>query len=214
MPKVRIWIVLALAGLAPLGSLGCQPLSMGLFTPIPVPPWVTERMEETFSGFTAEVAIKMFGDDLDILDRKAREIARVLGGVPGAESVQVQSPLGMPELTIALRKPDLERWGFEPVTVLDVVRTAYQGDVVGQVYPGSKVSDVLVILDAKSRKELKRVKIGRGAAGLQMQPDGSRAYVACTPDDYVVVIDLKSLEIAGRIEAGKQPDGLAWAVRR
>jgi DNA-binding beta-propeller fold protein YncE len=72
----------------------------------------------------------------------------------------------------------------------------------------------LVILDAKTRKELKRVKIGRGAAGLQMQPDGSRAYVSCTPDDYVVVIDLKSLEIRGHINAGKQPDGLAWAVRR
>jgi YVTN family beta-propeller protein len=47
-----------------------------------------------------------------------------------------------------------------------------------------------------------------------MQPDGSRAYVACTPDDYVAVIDLKSLEVTGRIDAGKQPDGLAWAVRR
>jgi YVTN family beta-propeller protein len=70
----------------------------------------------------------------------------------------------------------------------------------------------LVILDAKSRKEIKRLKIRRGAAGIQMQPDGSRAYVACTPHDYVVVIDLKSLEITGRIEAGKQPDGLAWAI--
>lgn len=116
--------------------------------------FLTERMEETFSGFTAEVAVKMFGDDLDILDRKAREIARVLGGIPGAESVQVQSPLGMPELTIALRKADLARWGFDPVTVLDGVRTAYQGDVVGQVYPGSRVSDVLVILDAKSRRSI------------------------------------------------------------
>jgi hypothetical protein len=44
--------------------------------------------------------------------------------------------------------------------------------------------------------------------------DGRRAYVACTPDDYVAMIDLKSLEVAGHIEAGKQPDGLAWAVSR
>jgi DNA-binding beta-propeller fold protein YncE len=71
----------------------------------------------------------------------------------------------------------------------------------------------LVILDAKKRHELKRIKIGRGAAGIQMQADGERAYVACTPDDYVVVIDLKSLEIAGHIDAGKQPDGLAWVGR-
>ena len=72
----------------------------------------------------------------------------------------------------------------------------------------------LVILDAKTRREVKRLKIGRGAAGIQMQPDGARAYVSCTPDDYVAVIDLKSLEVTGRIEAGKQPDGLAWVVRR
>ena len=72
----------------------------------------------------------------------------------------------------------------------------------------------LVIVDAKTRREVKRVTIGRGAAGIQMQPDGARAYVACTPDDSVAVIDLKSLEVTGRIDAGKQPDGLAWVVRR
>jgi YVTN family beta-propeller protein len=72
----------------------------------------------------------------------------------------------------------------------------------------------LVILDARTQREVKRLKIGRGAAGIQMQPDGARAYVSCTPDDYVAVIDLKSLEVAGHIDAGKQPDGLAWAVRR
>jgi len=72
----------------------------------------------------------------------------------------------------------------------------------------------LVILDTKTRREVKRVKIGRGAAGIQMQPDGARAYVACTPDDYVVVIDVKSREVVGHIDAGKQPDGLAWVVSR
>ncbi len=72
----------------------------------------------------------------------------------------------------------------------------------------------LAIFDAATRKEFKRVKIGRGAAGILMQPDGSRAYVACTPDDYVVVIDLKSLEVIGKIKGAKQPDGLAWAVRK
>jgi YVTN family beta-propeller protein len=47
-----------------------------------------------------------------------------------------------------------------------------------------------------------------------VQPDGLRAYVACTPDDYVAVIDLKTLEMIGKINTGKQPDGLAWAVRK
>jgi len=46
-----------------------------------------------------------------------------------------------------------------------------------------------------------------------MQPDGSRAFVACTPDDYIAVVDLKTLEVSGHVDAGRQPDGLAWAIR-
>jgi len=71
----------------------------------------------------------------------------------------------------------------------------------------------LVVFDSSSRADFKRIKLGRGAAGILMQPDGSRAYVACSPDNYVAVIDLKTLEIIGRIEAGREPDGLAWATR-
>ena len=72
----------------------------------------------------------------------------------------------------------------------------------------------VVVFDASSRREVKRVRVGRGAAGIQMQPDGARAFVACSPDDYVAVIDLKTLEMVGRIDVGKTPDGLAWAVAR
>jgi YVTN family beta-propeller protein len=68
----------------------------------------------------------------------------------------------------------------------------------------------LVIFDAATRKTVKRLKIGRGAAGIQMAPDGKVAYVACTPDSYVAIIDLNSLEVTGHVDAGKQPDGLAW----
>ncbi|MGJ5817004.1 YncE family protein [Paludibaculum fermentans] len=71
----------------------------------------------------------------------------------------------------------------------------------------------LTILDARTRRTLKRVRMGRGAAGIQMEPGGARAYVACTPDDYVAIVDLKTLEVTGRLEVGKQPDGMAWAVR-
>ena len=70
----------------------------------------------------------------------------------------------------------------------------------------------LAVLDAATRREVQRVKLGRGAAGIQMDPDGSRAFVACTPDNYVAVIDLKTLTVTGRIDAGQEPDGLAWAA--
>jgi DNA-binding beta-propeller fold protein YncE len=71
----------------------------------------------------------------------------------------------------------------------------------------------VIVFDAATRKEIKRIKVGTGAEGIQMRPDGAVAYVACTPDSYVAIIDLKSLAVKGRIDAGKNPDGMAWAVR-
>lgn len=72
----------------------------------------------------------------------------------------------------------------------------------------------LVILDVATHKEVKRLPIGHGAAGILVQPDGARAYVSCTPDNYVAVIDMKKLAVIGHIDAGGEPDGLAWAVQR
>ena len=81
------------------------------------------------------------------------------------------------------------------------------------VFVSSLRSPDVTVLRASTRSVVKRVPVGRGAAGIQMQPDGARVYVAATPDDQVVIIDAKSLAVVGRISAGKQPDGLAWAVR-
>ncbi len=72
----------------------------------------------------------------------------------------------------------------------------------------------LLILDAVGRKEIKRLNLGHGAAGIMIAPDGSRAYVAVSRDNYVAVIDLKTLSVTGRIATGKGPDGMAWAMRR
>jgi DNA-binding beta-propeller fold protein YncE len=70
-----------------------------------------------------------------------------------------------------------------------------------------------VVIDAKTRKEVKRIDIGHGAAGILMDPNGKRAYVSCGPDNYAAVIDLGTLTMVGKIDAGGEPDGLAWAVR-
>jgi YVTN family beta-propeller protein len=77
------------------------------------------------------------------------------------------------------------------------------------VTPGS----ALVILDAATGKEVKRIASVHGSGGIQMQPDGARAYVACGRDGYVAVIDLKTLQLVGQVPVAS-PDGLAWAVRQ
>ncbi len=71
----------------------------------------------------------------------------------------------------------------------------------------------LVIYDVASHKEFKRVLIGHGAAGILMDPDGNRAFVACTPDNYIAIVDLRSFEVTGHVDVGGEPDGLAWAIQ-
>ena len=72
----------------------------------------------------------------------------------------------------------------------------------------------LIVLDAVSRTEIKRISLGRGCAGILVPPDGSIAYVAVSPDSNVAVVDLKTYSVTGRIPTGKGPDGMAWAVRK
>ena len=81
------------------------------------------------------------------------------------------------------------------------------------VFISSLQSGDLAIYDAKLHKEVKRLKLGRGAAGILMDPDDSRAFVACSADNYVAVVDLKTLEVTSHLDVGGVPDGLAWAVR-
>jgi YVTN family beta-propeller protein len=71
----------------------------------------------------------------------------------------------------------------------------------------------LLVLERATRKELKRMPMGRQPAGILMEPGGARAYVAVTGDNNVAVIDLKKLELTARIETGTGPDGMAWAAR-
>jgi len=72
-------------------------------------------------------------------------------------------------------------------------------------------SGELTVLDVATRRVIKRALIGTGAAGILMDPNGQRAYVSCSPDNKVIVFDLKTLSITGTIHPGRGPDGLAWA---
>lgn len=79
-----------------------------------------------------------------------------------------------------------------------------------RVFISSLRSGDVLIYDAATRKEVKRLSLGHGCAGIQMDPDGSRVFVASTGGDYIAVIDLKTLEVKGRVEISG-PDGMAWS---
>ncbi len=129
--------------------------------------FLTERIEETISGYTASTVVNIYGNDLDQLDREAQGVARVLNGVPGATDVQMQSPPGTPEIAVALKTPELLHWGFDPVSVLQDVQTAYEGQQVGDIYEGNRVFGVAVILPPGRRTDVNSI-----AALPLRNPDG------------------------------------------
>jgi len=71
----------------------------------------------------------------------------------------------------------------------------------------------LVVVEAASRKEVKRLNVGRQPEGILIAPDGARAYIAIAGEKTVAVLDLETLEVSARVSTGNGPDGVAWAQR-
>jgi CzcA family heavy metal efflux pump len=141
--------------------------------------FLTERINETLSGYKAPVVVNVFGSDLNQLDQQAGQIANELRNVRGATQVQIQSPTGMPQIVVRLRKDDIARWGFDSLEILDVIRTAYGGENVGQIYEGNRVFDVSVILGVSDRRRMAEI----GALPLR-SPDGNYVTLRQLADIY------------------------------
>ena len=121
---------------------------------VSINPFLTERMDEIIAGSTAQVVVNVFGDDLDVLDKKAAEVAKVLATVKGAADIRVESPPGTPQINIRLRPERLRQFGLQPGTVLEEIQTAYQGSVVGEVHDKERAFTVATILDDSARGDL------------------------------------------------------------
>ncbi|HKU22144.1 MAG TPA: efflux RND transporter permease subunit [Terriglobales bacterium] len=119
--------------------------------------FLAERINEILSGYTGAVVVNVYGPDLNELGREAARIAGVLARVPGAREVQIQSPPGLPQVVVHLRPADVARWGFDSVQVLDVIRTAFGGEAVGELYQGNQVFPVSVILDPADRRSVEDI---------------------------------------------------------
>jgi Cu/Ag efflux pump CusA len=119
--------------------------------------FLTERMQEVISGHTSEAALNVYGEDLDALEKVSGDLANFLKTIPGIRDVQRPSKTGTPELDITLNQESLNKWGLDPISVLDMIHTAYQGEVVSQIYDLHHPTDVAVILDASKRNDLKAI---------------------------------------------------------
>lgn len=116
--------------------------------------FLTERIEETISGYAAGLVINVFGQDLDALDRDAQKIAHLIGKVDGVQDVIIQSPPGTPEIVFRLKQDKLAVWGLQPMDILDTIRACYESLPVNQVFIGNRPVGVSVLLNDASRDDI------------------------------------------------------------
>ena len=120
------------------------------------------RFNELISGVRSDVAVKVFGDDMDVLLDTGREISEVLERIHGAEDVKVEQVSGLPVLTLRMKRGDMARYGLNVSDVQEVIEVAIGGKEAGQVFEGDRRFDIIVRLPEELRgkiEELKRVPV-------------------------------------------------------
>lgn len=116
------------------------------------------RFNELIAGVRSDVAVKVFGDDLDILLATAQEVAEVMERIPGASDVKVEQVTGLPVLSIVPNRRAIARLGMNVADVQEVVEVAVGGKSAGQVFEGDRRFELIVRLPEEQRERIDALK--------------------------------------------------------
>jgi HME family heavy-metal exporter len=137
------------------------------------------------SGVKAQVAVKLYGDDLDVLRRQGQAIHRAIAGTPGIRDLQLEPQVLIPQLRIEPDDRKLDRYGLRRWQINEFVETAMQGEVVSQVLVGQRTFDLLVRLDEGYREDLatlRRLILHTPHGGAVKLEEVARIYKAAGPN--------------------------------
>ncbi|TBW11737.1 CusA/CzcA family heavy metal efflux RND transporter [Azotobacter chroococcum subsp. isscasi] len=155
------------------------------------------RMNELISGVRADVAIKLYGDDLEQLVAVGQRIERVARAVPGAADVKLEQATGLPLLSVSPDRQALARYGLNPGAVQDTLATAVGGEVAGQLFEGDRRFDIVVRLPERLRQDpaaLADLPIPLGASRNADESSRAAAWLAGAPQT-VPLREVATLEV-------------------
>lgn len=116
------------------------------------------RVSELISGVRSDVAIKLYGDDLDTLKQTADQIAASVGKVPGAADVKVEATSGLPQLQIKVDRAAVARYGINVEDVNDLIESIVAGKEAGQVYEGEQRFNLVIRLNEENGRDIETIK--------------------------------------------------------
>ena len=116
------------------------------------------RFNELLTGVREDVAIKLYGEDLDVLSQKAAKMAAIIKTVPGAGDVNLEATSGLPQMTVRFSRRKVAQYGLNIQKLNQYVSTAFAGGTAGVIFEGEKRFDMVVRLDEKHRKDIDNLK--------------------------------------------------------
>ena len=119
---------------------------------------ISHRLDHLLSGVRAQVAIKLFGNDLNELRTNADRIRQTISAVPGVVDVQIEKQVMVPQLVVRLKRDALQRYGIQAGKVAENLEVFYNGKVTGQVLDGPKSFDILLRVQNDERIDIDRIK--------------------------------------------------------
>lgn len=112
------------------------------------------RFNELITGVRSDIAIKIFGDDLEYIDKKAIEIKQLIEGIPGASDIILEKTAGLPQIKINYNRSKIAYYGVDVQTLNSYLSTAFGGETTGVVFEGEKRFDMVVRFDKQSRTDI------------------------------------------------------------
>ncbi|GIV46172.1 MAG: hypothetical protein KatS3mg036_0990 [Ignavibacterium sp.] len=116
------------------------------------------RVAELISGVKSDIAIKLFGEDLNVLKEKANEIVKVVSQIKGAKDVKAEQITGLPQLQIKIDRNKIARYGINVADVNQIIETAIGGKEAGKVFEGDKRFDLVVRFTPEARSDIETIK--------------------------------------------------------
>ena len=116
------------------------------------------RFNELITGVRSDLAIKIFGEDLDVLYKKANEIEKAIKNVPGAADISVEKIAGLPQMSVKYDRNKIAMYGLNISDVNDVLQAGFAGKTAGRVFEGEKQFDLVVRYDAGSRRSIENIQ--------------------------------------------------------
>eukprot|EP00913_Durusdinium_trenchii_P028463 g26691.t1 len=192
---------------------------------------ISHRLDHIMSGIRAQVAVKIFGEDLAVLRSQAEEVRKIMETIPGVVDLKIEQQVEIKQIRVTPHRDKAKQHGLTPEEVVEALETAFQGRTVSQVLEGQRTFDLVVWFDAKSRNDIDairnteltstqggRVKLGelaqveerKGPNTINRENVMRRIVVQCNTADRDlagVVGDIKNAVQTEMIDSGRLPEG-------